>query len=157
MNLLDELHDANEELKILNLHATIFVVGGAGLKLLNIGFRETFDIDGLIKAENDLPIVKAILNKYSINDDMKHVAFIPTPDDFTFGECLSLSHLTVYVASLEDIALMKLFTTRPKDYDDLINYVLPHIKDKTKLFERAKSYESSYPGNVESTHYWFLK
>lgn len=153
MNILDALEYANDDLREAGLNVELIIAGGAALDLANISFRETTDIDAFIRAESSLRPVMSVLERYRINDAMKHVAFIPYPDDFNYSDEIHLSNLTAYIASVEDVALMKLFTNRPKDYDDLVNYILPNIRDKSSLLMRCKQYESTYVGNLDMTNY----
>lgn len=156
MDVIEELKTANEDLKRHNLHAEIFVVGGAALNLLNISFRETFDIDCFIKSSH-LSLIKEIFSNHRINDNVKFIAFVPDQNDYTIANTINLSNLTAHVASLEDVALMKLFSNRPKDYDDLTKFILPLVTNKDQLVKRCLSYESSYVGQIEFTNWFALK
>lgn len=155
--VLVSLELANDELAYHNLKAEVLLMGGAAVILNHIDFRETMDIDVFIAHQSNDVRVKEILNRYRINDDLKRIATIPTLDDFTFSDVIEMSHLTVHVASLEDLAMTKLFTSRPKDYDDLVTFILPQLSDKSSLSRRCQQYESSYVGNLEMTNYYTLK
>lgn len=155
-DIISLLEAANEELRENGLFVEVMISGGAALSILLPDFRKTFDIDVFIERSNRINEAKSILERYTINDRLKAIAFIPTLDDFSYDDEIKFSNLTCYIASLEDIAIMKLFTNRPKDYDDLVNYILSRVNVQ-KLLNRCQQYESTYIGNIEFTNYFALK
>lgn len=142
-DIISLLEAANDELRDNGLFVKVMISGGAALSILLPNFRETVDINVFIEKSNRLNEAKSILERYTINDRLRAIAFIPTLDDFSYDDEIKFSNFTCYIASLEDIALMKLFTNRPKDYDDLVHYILPNINVQ-KLMKRCQRYESSY-------------
>lgn len=66
----------------------------------------------------------------------------------TFDLKFTYSNLEVYVLSWEDLAIMKLYSTRQKDLEDLQEYILPNIQLFHRLKNRLKYYECDYVGNL---------
>lgn len=146
----------NDELKSLDLRAELMIVGGMALIMQNINFRYTFDIDCYLLSKSSTDVIKSVLSVHFINNNCQSICMLPDLDDFTIVDVIKFSHLTIYVASVDDIVLMKAFSTRQKDYDDLTHYILKQIDVKT-FFDRCKNHESFYIGNLELTNYKMLK
>lgn len=98
---------------------SMIIVGGSGLVLLGTITRATADID-TIEASVE---IRGLLEKYGAN--MQVSAFLP---NFPYNYLDRVQRLPVggrkiefYSASLEDIVIAKLFSTRPQDRQDLIS------------------------------------
>lgn len=101
-------------------HLSVVVVGGAAFQLLGLTKRNTtHDIDILVASESmneTMPIFKE-----SVNDD---VSVFMDSLPYNFEDRLTkfdtgAPGLTVYIPSIEDLAVMKLYGMRPNDEDDL--------------------------------------
>ena len=64
------------------------------------------------------------------------------------SEVLNKLSLSNDVLSWEDLAIMKLYSTRQKDLEDLQEYILPNIQLFYRLKNRLKYYECDYVGNL---------
>lgn len=66
----------------------------------------------------------------------------------TFDQQFTYSNLMVYILSWEDLAIMKFYSTRQKDLEDLKDYILPNIRLFHQLKRRLRYYECDYVGNL---------
>jgi hypothetical protein len=88
------------------------------------------------------------LAKFSLSNDIEGILIVPAIEEMTFDEQFTYSNLMVYVLSWEDLAIMKLYSTRQKDLTDLKKYILPNIQLFHQLKRRLKYYECDYVGNL---------
>ena len=68
----------------------------------------------------------------------------------SFDKELNYSNLTVYVLSWEDLAIMKFYSTREKDLQDLKQFILPQIYDFQKLKSRLDYYRADYIFDIDN-------
>jgi hypothetical protein len=138
------LSETNEYLVRRGITGKIIVTGGSAIALLSKGSRVTTDIDYI----GNLALSSAELNKLSLSNDVEGILIVPAIEEMTFDEQFKYSNLEVYVLSWEDLAIMKLYSTRQKDLEDLQEYILPNIKLFHQLNRRLKYYECDYVGNL---------
>lgn len=122
----------------------IIITGGSAISILTRGERVTTDIDYV----GSLALSSAELNKLSLSNDVEGILIVPAIEEMTFDDQYNFSNLDVYVLSWEDLAIMKLYSTRQKDLTDLQKYILPNIKLFHQLKRRLKYYECNYVGNL---------
>ena len=123
----------------------IIITGGSAIALLSRGSRVTTDIDYI----GSLDLSRSELNKLSLSNDVEGVLIVPAIEEMTFDLEFKYSNLEVYVLSWEDLAIMKLYSTRQKDLEDLQEYILPNIQLFYRLRSRLKYYECDYVGNLD--------
>ncbi|MBC1456215.1 DUF6036 family nucleotidyltransferase [Listeria newyorkensis] len=112
------LEEVNKEMVKNNVRAGVILIGGLlGKYLLQDEFRETFDIDIMIREVEDANSFRKVLDQFSI--DEVTVVEIPPKEEIEFADVLRFSNLTVYIPTIEYFALTKLFSTRVKDEEDL--------------------------------------
>lgn len=138
------LSETNEYLARRGITGKIIVTGGSAIALLSKGSRVTTDIDYI----GNLALSSAELNKLSLSNDVEGILIVPAIEEMTFEEQYNFSNLEVYILSWEDLAIMKLYSTRQKDLEDLQEYILPNIKLFHQLNRRLKYYECDYVGNL---------
>lgn len=122
----------------------IIITGGSAISLLTKGSRVTTDIDYI----GNLSLSSKELNKLSLSNDVEGILIVPAIEEMVFDEKFNFSNLEVYVLSWEDLAIMKLYSTRQKDLTDLEKYILPNIQLFYRLKNRLKYYECDYVGNL---------
>ena len=138
--ILENLELLNTELQSLGKTANVVIVGGSAVSLLSGGLRQTSDIDYL----GELPLSDMELRKYQLSNDVEKIFVVPDISEVSFGKELKYSNLTVYVLSWEDLAIMKFYSTREKDLQDLKSFILPNIYDFAKLKTRLDYYKADY-------------
>lgn len=143
--ILSTLERTNSLLADKGAKGKIIVVGGSAIALLTRGERVTTDIDYI----GNLALSSAKLNKLSLSNDVEGILIVPAIEEMTFEEQYNFSNLEVYILSWEDLAIMKLYSTRQKDLEDLQEYILPNIKLFHQLNRRLKYYECDYVGNLD--------
>jgi hypothetical protein len=138
-----------EELNVLlskkGTKGKIIITGGSAISFLTKGSRVTTDIDYI----GSLSLSSAELNKLSLSNDVEGILIVPAIEKMTFEDKFTYSNLEVYILSWEDLAIMKLYSTRQKDLEDLQEYILPNIKLFYRLKSRLKYYECDYVGNLD--------
>ena len=122
----------------------IIITGGSAISILTRGERVTTDIDYV----GSLALSSSELAKLSLSNDVEGILIAPAIEEMTFDNQYNFSNLDVYVLSWEDLAIMKLYSTRQKDLTDLQKYILPNIKLFHQLKRRLKYYECDYVGNL---------
>ena len=143
--ILENLESLNTDLQALGKTANIVIVGGSAVSLLSGGLRQTSDIDYL----GELPLSEMELRKYQLSNDVERVFVVPDISEVSFDKELTYSNLTVYVLSWEDLAIMKFYTTREKDLQDLRYFILPQIYDFSRLKSRLNYYRADYTFNID--------
>ena len=123
----------------------IIITGGSAISILTHGERVTTDIDYV----GSLALSSSELAKLSLSNDVEGILIVPAIEEMTFDNQYNFSNLDVYILSWEDLAIMKLYSTRQKDLEDLQEYVLPNIKLFYRLRSRLKYYECDYVGNID--------
>lgn len=142
--IVKTLKEINSSLAKRGTTGKIIITGGSAISILTRGERVTTDIDYI----GNLSLSSAELNKLSLSNDVEGILIVPAIDEMTFDLEFSYSNLEVYVLSWEDLAIMKLYSTRQKDLEDLQEYILPNIKLFYRLRGRLKYYECDYVGNL---------
>lgn len=138
------LEEVNSTLAERGTTGKIFITGGSAISILTRGERVTTDIDYV----GSLALSSAELNKLSLSNDVEGILVVPAIEEMTFDLEFKYSNLTVYVLSWEDLAIMKLYSTRQKDLEDLQEYILPNINLFYRLESRLRYYECDYVGNL---------
>lgn len=139
-NILENLKSLNEHLQGLGQTAKIIITGGSAVSILSGGLRQTSDIDYL----GSLPLTEKELYQFQMSNDVEKIFVVPDISEVSFDKELNYSNLTVYVLSWEDLAIMKFYSTREKDLQDLKQFILPQIYDFKKLKTRLDYYKADY-------------
>lgn len=143
--ILSILSRTNSLLAKRGAKGKIIITGGSALSILTKGTRVTTDIDYI----GSLSLSGAELSKLSLSNDVEGILIVPAIEEMTFDDSYSFSNLEVYVLSWEDLAIMKLYSTRQKVLTDLQKYILPNIHLFHQLKRRLKYYECDYVGNLD--------
>ena len=139
-NILENLKSLNEHLQGLGQIAKIIITGGSAVSILSGGLRQTSDIDYL----GSLPLTEKELYQFQMSNDVEKIFVVPDISEVSFDKELNYSNLTVFVLSWEDLAIMKFYSTREKDLQDLKQFILPNIYDFDKLNTRLDYYRADY-------------
>ena len=142
--IVKTLEELNSSLAKRSTTGKIIITGGSAISILTHGERVTTDIIYI----GNLALSSAELNKLSLSNDVEGILIVPAIEEMTFEEQYNFSNLEVYILSWEDLAIMKLYSTRQKDLEDLQEYILPNIKLFHQLNRRLKYYECDYVGNL---------
>lgn len=118
----------------------VLIVGGSALSLLGEP-RLTSDIDYLGSLDY-LP--KDYLASLGFSNNVKTFFALYGTDEYSALELNGFKNLIVKVLSYEDIAVMKLFSSRKKDLEDLIQYIFPKLTSYSKLKQKIKTYKEYY-------------
>lgn len=143
-NIREILEEVNSSLAKRGTTGKIIITGGSAISILTGGERVTTDIDYV----GSLSLSSAELNKLSLSNNVEGILIVPAIEEMTFDLEFKYSNLTVYVLSWEDLAIMKLYSTRQKDLEDLQEYILPNINLFYRLEYRLRYYECDYVGNL---------
>lgn len=138
------LEEVNNALVKRGTTGKIIITGGSAISLLTHGERVTTDIDYV----GSLALSNSELANLSLSNDVEGILIVPAIEEMTFDLKFTYSNLEVYVLSWEDLAIMKLYSTRQKDLEDLQEYILPNIQLFHRLKNRLKYYECDYVGNL---------
>ena len=123
----------------------ILIVGGSALALLGEP-RLTSDIDYL-GSLNYLP--KDYLASLGFSNNVKTFFALYGIDEYSALELNGFKNLIVKILSYEDLAIMKLFSTRTKDLEDLIQYIFSKISSYSELKQKIETYKEYYVFNSE--------
>lgn len=143
-NILNILSETNSLLAKRGSKGKIIITGGSAISILTKGSRVTTDIDYI----GNLSLSSKELNKLSLSNDIESILIVPAIEEMVFEDKFNFSNLEVYILSWEDLAIMKLYSTRQKDSEDLQEYILPNIQLFYHLKGRLKYYECDYVGNL---------
>lgn len=143
--IVEILSETNNYLEIRGTKGKIIITGGSAIALLSKGSRVTTDIDYI----GSLALSDAELSKLSLSNDVEGILIVPAIEEMTFDDSYTFSNLEVYVLSWEDLAIMKLYSTRQKDLTDLQKHILPNIKLFHQLKRKLKYYECDYVDNLD--------
>lgn len=143
-NILNILEETNSLLAKRGSKGKIIITGGSAISILTKGSRVTTDIDYI----GNLSLSSKELNKLSLSNDVEGILIVPAIEEMVFEGMFNFSNLEVYILSWEDLAIMKLYSTRQKDLEDLKDYILPNIQLFYRLKNRLKYYECDYVGNL---------
>lgn len=121
-DLLERLQRLDEDADLLfddDRRFRMVIVGGSALILLETITRATHDIDALDVS----PEILSLLERYDINTRVgtfiNHFPY--NYDDRLVPLPLKGQRIDFYTASLEDIVIAKLYSSREKDVQDIIN------------------------------------
>ena len=123
----------------------ILIVGGSALALLGES-RLTSDIDYLGSLDY-LP--KDYLASLGFSNNVKTFFALYGIDEYSALELNGFKNLIVKILSYEDLAIMKLFSTRTKDLEDLIQYIFSKISSYSELKQKIETYKEYYVFNSE--------
>lgn len=143
--ILEKLNQLNLELERQDKFAKIIVTGGSAVSLLSGGYRETRDIDYI----GSVPLTVEQLQTFQLSNDVEKIFVVPDISEVSFDKELNYSNLTVLVLSWEDLAIMKFYSTREKDLQDLKQFILPQIYDFSKLKSRLDDYRADYIFDID--------
>ena len=144
-NIKEILKEVNSSLAKRGTTGKIIITGGSAISLLTRGERVTTDIDYV----GNLALSSSELARFSLSNDVEGILIVPAIEEMTFDQQFTYSNLTVYILSWEDLAIMKFYSTRQKDLEDLKDYILPNIQLFHQLKRRLKYYECDYVGNLK--------
>ena len=143
--ILQRLKELDKKLEGISSPAEVLIVGGSALALLGEA-RMTSDID-YIGSMGYLP--KEYLSSLGFSSNVKTFFALYGTDEYSALELNGFKNLKVRVLSYEDLAVMKLFSTRAKDLDDLINYIFPKLSSYTSLKKKIEIYKDYYYFNLD--------
>ena len=145
VDILERLVKLDEQSQGVSPKTEVLIVGGSALALLGEP-RLTSDIDYLGSLEY-LP--KEYLASLGFSNNVKTFFAFYGTDEYTALELRGFKNLTVRVLSYEDLAVMKLFSTRIKDLDDLVQYIFPKLSSYSSLKQKIETYKEYYFFNSE--------
>lgn len=143
--ILTRLKDLDLKSEGVSPRVEVLIVGSSALALLGEP-RLTSDIDYLGSLEY-LP--KEYLASLGFSNNVKTFFAFYGTDEYTALELNGFKNLTVKVLSYEDLAVMKLFSTRIKDLDDLVQYIFPKLSSYSSLKQKIETYKEYYFFNSE--------
>ena len=138
--ILARLKDLDLKSEGVSSKTEVLIVGGSALALLGES-RFTSDIDYLGSLEY-LP--KEYLASLGFSNNVKTFFALYGTDEYSALELNGFENLTVKVLSYEDLAVMKLFSTRTKDLEDLIQYIFPKLSSYSRLKQKIETYKEYY-------------
>lgn len=138
--ILQRLHELDKKLEGTPSPSEVLIVGGSALALLGDA-RMTSDID-YIGSLGYLP--KDYLSSLGLSANVKTFFALYGTDEYSSYELNGFKNLKVRVLSYEDLAVMKLFSTRAKDLDDLVNYIFPKLSSYSSLKKKIETYKEYY-------------
>ena len=138
--ILQRLHEVDKNSNGVSSPVEVLIVGGSALALLGEP-RITSDID-YIGSVGYLP--KEYLSSLGFSSNVKTFFAIYGTDEYSSYELNGFKNLKVRVLSYEDLAVMRLFSTRAKDLDDLINYIFPKLSSYISLKKKIETYKEYY-------------
>lgn len=138
--IIQRLHELDKKSQGISSSAEVLIVGGSALALLGVS-RMTSDIDYIGSLEY-LP--KEFLNSLGLSSNVKTFFALYGTDEYSSLELSGFKNIRVKVLSYEDLAVMKLFSTRGKDLEDLINYIFPKLSSYSSLRRKIETYKQYY-------------
>ena len=138
--ILTRLKDLDLKSEGVSSPTDVLIVGGSALALLGES-RLTSDVD-YIGSLDYLP--KNYLASLGFSNNVKTFFALYGPDEYSALELTGFENLTVKVLSYEDLAVMKLFSTRTKDLEDLIQYIFPKLSSYSRLKQKIETYKDYY-------------
>ena len=143
--ILQRLHEVDKNSTGVSSPVEVLIVGGSALALLGES-RMTSDID-YIGSLGYLP--KEYLSSLGFSSNVRTFFALYGTDEYSSLELSGFKNLKVKVLSYEDLAVMKLFSTRAKDLEDLINYIFPKLSSYTLLKKKIETYKQYYYFNID--------
>lgn len=138
--IIQRLHELDKKSQGISPSAEVLIVGGSALALLGDS-RMTSDID-YIGYLGYLP--KEFLSSLGLSSNVKTFFALYGTDEYSSLELSGFKNIRVKVLSYEDLAVMKLFSTRGKDLEDLINYIFPKLSSYSSLRRKIETYKQYY-------------
>lgn len=123
----------------------VLIVGSSALALLGED-RLTLDIDYIGSLEY-LP--KDYLARLGFSNNVKTFFALYGTDEYSALELSGFKNLIIKVLSYDDLAVMKLFSTRTKDLEDLIQYIFPKLSSYSELKRKVENYKDYYVFNSD--------
>ncbi|WP_342706535.1 DUF6036 family nucleotidyltransferase [Pelagirhabdus alkalitolerans] len=125
------------------------IMGGTALLLYNKKTRVTSDIDVIYIKPVDInkESIKSLLFDYNISNNVENVMEFPFKEDVIRrkyplrGAGVEFNHINVFLATREDIILSKIFSSRPEDEKDLIEFDILDKADLDYIRERYLSHK----------------
>lgn len=139
-DILERLRDLDLKSEGVSPEVEVLIVGGSALALLGEA-RLTSDIDYLGSLDY-LP--KEYLASLGFSNNVKTFFALYGTDDYSVLELSGFKNLKVKVLSYVDLAVMKLFSTRIKDLEDLIQYICPKLSSYAELKQKIETYKDYY-------------
>lgn len=136
-DILEKLTELDKNSQVVSPKTEILIVGGSALSLLGEP-RLTSDIDYLGSLDY-LP--KGYLASLGFSNNVNTFFALYGTDEYTVLELNVFENLTVKILSYEDLAVMKLFSTRIKDLEDLIQYIFPKLASYSELKQKIETYK----------------
>lgn len=145
VDILERLRILDSKSQGVSSPTEVLIVGGSALSLLG-EHRLTSDIDYLGSLEY-LP--KDYLASLGFSNNVKTFFALYGTDEYSALELSGFKNLTVRVLSYEDLAVMKLFSTRTKDLEDLVQYIFPKLSSYYELKQKIETYKDYYAFNSD--------
>lgn len=145
-DILERLKELDLKSEGASSQVEVLIVGGSALALLGEP-RLTSDVD-FIGSLDFLP--KGYLSSLGFSNNVKTFFALYGTDAYSAIELSGFKNLNVKVLSYEDLAVMKLFSIRTKDMDDLIQYIFPRLTSYSELKQKKiEVYKEYYFFNSE--------
>ena len=144
-DILERLTDLDNKSQGVSSKVEVLIVGGSALALLGEP-KLTSDVD-YIGSLDYLP--KEYLARLGFSNNVKTFFALYGTDEYSALELGGFKNLKVKVLSYEDLAVMKLFSTRIKDLEDLIQYIFPKVSSYSNLKQKIEIYKGYYVFNSE--------
>ena len=144
-DILARLRELDLKSEGVSSKVDVLIVGGSALALLGES-RLTSDIDYLSSLDY-LP--KDYLASLGFSNNVKTFFALYGTDEYSALELNGFKNLIVKILSYEDLAIMKLFSTRIKDLEDLIQYIFSKISSYSELKQKIETYKEYYVFNSE--------
>ena len=139
-DILEKLKELDKNSQGVSPKVDVLIVGGSALALFGER-RLTADID-YIGSLDYLP--KEYLKSLGLSNNVKTFFALYGTDEYSAIELSGFENLIVRVLSYEDLAVMKLFSTRTKDLDDLIEFIFPKLTSYSDLKHKIETYKDYY-------------
>lgn len=139
-DILEKLKELDKNSQGVYPKVDVLIVGGSALALFGER-RLTADID-YIGSLDYLP--KDYLKSLGLSNNVKTFFALYGTDEYSAIELSGFENLRVKVLSYEDLAVMKLFSTRTKDLEDLIEFIFPKLTSYSDLKHKIETYRDYY-------------
>ena len=139
-DILERLRILDSKSQGVSSPTEVLIVGGSALSLLGES-RLTSDVD-YIGSLDYLP--KGYLASLGFSNNVKTFFALYGTDEYTALELNGFNNLKVKVLSYVDLAVMKLFSNRTKDLEDLIQYIFPKLSSYSELKQKIETYKDYY-------------
>lgn len=139
-DILERLRILDSKSQGVSSPTEVLIVGGSALALLGEP-KLTSDVD-YIGSLDYLP--KEYLASLGFSNNVKTFFALYGTDEYSALELGGFKNLKVKVLSYEDLAVMKLFSTRAKDLEDLIQYIFPKLSSYSNLKKKIETYKDYY-------------